>query len=104
VGTLIGAVISLWFVLVIALSPSFESVTGIASWGYFEGHVVTRYPRGTLIRVCGPLTCWRGRSWGYGPDPRTKRIADLDRSVFARLCGPPSRGLCRVTLTAWTSH
>jgi len=76
------------------------SISGIASWGDFNGHVVTRYPRGTPIRVCGPLDCWSGASWGYGPDPRTNRIADLDREVFRRICGDPSMGLCRVTLTA----
>jgi hypothetical protein len=75
-----------------------HSIRGIASWGPFSGHVVTRLPRGTPIVVTGPLGTWRGLSWGYGPQARTGRIADLDRGVFAAICGPPSRGICTVTL------
>jgi hypothetical protein len=76
---------------------------GEASWGYLTGHVVTRYPRGTAIRVCGPLGCWPsattwGASWGYGPARRTGRIVDLDRSVFAAICGNPRQGVCQVVL------
>ncbi len=75
-----------------------HSLRGIASWGPFSGHVVTRLPRGMPIVVTGPLGTWRGVSWGYGPAAWTGRIADLDRSVFAAICGPPSRGICTVTL------
>jgi hypothetical protein len=74
-------------------------VSGIASWGYGWVGVVTRLPRGTAITVCGALGCWSGRSTGYGPAVWTHRIADLSRSVFAAICGAPSKGLCRVTLT-----
>ena len=79
--------------------PGGTSVAGIASWGWFGGHVVTRLPRGTRITVCGELGCWSGKSWGYGPAKRTGRIVDLDREVFRDLCGAPSKGLCEVTLT-----
>ena len=76
------------------------ALSGTASWGWGWSGVVTRLPRGTRIRVCGPLACWSGRSEGHGPAAWTGRIADLSRSVFARLCGDPARGLCRVTLEA----
>jgi hypothetical protein len=59
---------------------------------------VTRFPRGTPIVVTGPLGTWRGLSWGYGPAKYTGRIADLDRLIFAAICGAPSRGICEVTL------
>ena len=75
------------------------AVTGTASWGYGWSGAVTRLPRGTRIRVCGPLACWSGRSVGYGPDARLHRIADLSRPLFARLCGDPSMGLCKVRIT-----
>jgi len=71
---------------------------GTASWGRGWAGVVTRLPRGTRIRVCGRLGCWSGRSVGYGPARRTHRVADLSRPVFARICGSPSMGLCRVTV------
>jgi hypothetical protein len=75
-------------------------VRGIASWGRFGGHVVTRLPRGTRIRVCGAIGCWSGRSWGYGPARWTGRLVDLDAAVFRAICGPLSAGLCRVSLVA----
>jgi hypothetical protein len=76
---------------------------GEASWGYgFRGHVVTRYRRGTTIRVCGKLGCTgKVRSWGYGPAKRTGRIADLDVGVFENVCGPRSMGTCNITLEVW---
>ena len=74
------------------------SVSGIASWGDGWTGVVTRFPRGTPIRVCGPLGCWSGRSVGYGPAVWTGRIADLSRAVFSEICGDPAMGLCRVVL------
>ena len=78
------------------------TLRGEASWGPFSGHVVTRYPRGTIVRVCGTLGCTgRVRSWGYGPAKYTGRIADLDVHVFERVCGPRSRGVCQITLQVW---
>lgn len=77
---------------------------GVASYGPFSGHIVTRYKRGTLVRATGP----NGRSdivksWGYGPDPKIfpERIADLDTSWFRVVCGPTSMGLCNITLEVW---
>lgn len=78
------------------------TLRGEASWGPFSGHVVTRYPRGTIVRVCGKLGCTgRVRSWGYGPAKYTGRIADLDVHVFERVCGPRWRGVCQITLQVW---
>jgi hypothetical protein len=73
---------------------------GEASWGYgFHGNIVTRYPRGTPIRVCGPLACTEWvESWGYGPAKRTGRIVDLDVHVFEDICAPRRMGVCQVTL------
>ena len=79
-------------------SPPRTALRGTASWGNGWTGVVTRLPRGTVIRVCGPLGCWSGRSVGYGPAVRTHRVADLSRSVFSRICGDPSAGLCRVSI------
>lgn len=78
-------------------------IRGEASWGYgFKGHVVTRYKRGTIIRVCGPLGCTgKVRSWGYGPAKSTGRIADLDVHVFEDICGPRSIGVCDIKLEVW---
>jgi hypothetical protein len=71
---------------------------GWATWGPFSGHVVTRLPRGTRIRVCGAGGCWTGRSWGYGPK-RLDRVADLDLTLFPAICGLPlTAGTCRVKL------
>jgi hypothetical protein len=81
-----------------AIRPSGTALRGTASWGNGWTGVVTRLPRGTVIRVCGPLGCWSGRSVGYGPAVRTHRVADLSRSVFSRICGDPSAGLCRVSI------
>lgn len=86
---------------VVLAAPRVSVVKGIASWGPFHGHVVTRLPRGTSILVTGPLGAWTGSSWGYGPAKWTNRIVDLDASVFKMICGPLSRGLCNVTL-AWS--
>lgn len=76
---------------------------GEASWGYgFKGNVVTRYPRGTHIRVCGPLGCTGVvHSWGYGPAKYTGRIADIDVNVFENVCGPRSIGICNIRLEVW---
>lgn len=75
-----------------------ERLTGTASWGYGWSGVVTRLPRGTRICVRGPLGSWCGRSVGYGPAAYTRRIADLSRAVFEKVCGDPSAGLCRIVL------
>lgn len=80
--------------------PSASRLSGTASWGCCWAGVVTRLRRGTPIRVCGPIPpCWSGRSEGYGPAVWTGRIADLSMAVFTAICGPLSRGLCRVVLT-----
>lgn len=72
---------------------------GEASWGPFKGHVVTRFPRGTRIKVCGPKGCTPiVRSWGYGPAQKTHRIADLDVHVFEKVCAPRGIGVCDITL------
>lgn len=73
-------------------------ISGTASWGDFDGHVVTRYPRGTPIKVCGQRGCWTGLSWGYGPQASTGRIVDLDVHIFENICAPRGIGLCTVTL------
>ena len=75
-----------------------QSVSGIASWGYGWAGVVTRLHRGTPICVTGPLGRWCGRSVGYGPAVSTHRIADLSATVFRDICGPLSKGLCRVVV------
>ena len=75
--------------------------TGVASWGYFGGHVVSRWPRGTVLTVCGNVGCRTAHSWGYGPAKWTGRLVDLDVTVFRDVCGWEGKGLCRVSV--WTS-
>ena len=96
-GASVGALVSKTSVAGSTPAPV-AILRGTASWGDGWTGVVTRLPRGTRIRVCGPLGCWSGRSVGYGPAVRTGRIADLSRAVFASVCGDPSIGLCRVSL------
>lgn len=80
-----------------ALLVAMHVTIGVASWGDFDGHIVTRLSRGTPVSVCGPVGCVHGRSWGYGPGA-PGRIADLDRELFRLVCGDPRLGLCRVAL------
>lgn len=87
--------ISRWLV---ALVLAAHVTVGTASWGDFSGHIVTRFERGTRVRVCGAERCVVGRSWGYGPAKWTRRIVDLDRELFRRVCGDPKLGLCTVAL------
>lgn len=97
---MIAAALALVLTVTPPTPPPVVQTTGVASWGPFSGHVVTRYPRGTSIFVRGPLGGWTGVSWGYGPAASTGRIVDLDVTVFEMICGPRSLGLCHVTLEA----
>jgi hypothetical protein len=57
-----------------------------------------RLPRGTHVRICGPLDCVRRTVNDYGPSKRLHpdRVADLSARDFTRTCGPLSMGLCHV--------
>lgn len=75
-----------------------DKAAGVAAWGWLDGHVVTRLPAGTRIKVCGPRGCWEGRSYGYGPKESSGKLVDLDVTIFERICGPRSIGVADVVL------
>jgi hypothetical protein len=76
-----------------------SSATGRATWGHFGGRVITRLPKGTQIRVCGPHGCWTGVSSGYGPAPADGGLVDLDAAIFERICGPLRTGVATIVLS-----
>lgn len=75
---------------------------GRASWvraSLGAGYMAARMPRGTVLRVCGPLACFTGKVNDYGPSRRLHpdRIVDLSRARFAKVCGDPETlGTCAV--------
>lgn len=75
---------------------------GRASWvhaGLGSRYLAARLPKGTRLRVCGPLACIVGTVNDYGPSRRVfpGRVVDLSRARFARVCGSPELlGTCRV--------
>ncbi|HEY3544862.1 MAG TPA: hypothetical protein VGK17_02080 [Propionicimonas sp.] len=77
-------------------------LTGRASWvraSLGPRYMAARMPRGTRLRVCGPLACFVGVVTDYGPSKRLHpdRIVDLSRARFAKVCGDPERlGTCAV--------
>ena len=76
---------------------------GLASWvraSLGAGYLAARLPRGTRLRVCGPLACVTRTVNDYGPSAKAfpERIVDLSARDFTRVCGPLSMGVCRVTV------
>jgi hypothetical protein len=75
---------------------------GVASWvaaSYGADYLAARLPRGTRLRICGPVGCVTGTVNDYGPSKRIHpdRIVDLSRHDFSRVCGhPETLGVCRV--------
>ena len=75
---------------------------GRASWvraSLGSRYLAARMPKGTVLRICGPLACTTGVVMDYGPSKRLHpdRIVDLSRVRFARVCGDPILlGTCRV--------
>jgi len=63
-------------------------------------YLAARLPKGTRLRVCGPVGCITGTVNDYGPSKRVhpERIVDLSAADFTRVCGPLSVGVCRVTV------
>lgn len=78
---------------------------GKASWvraSLGSAYLAARMPKGTILRVCGPLACTVGAVSDRGPrrDIFPDRIVDLSRARFARVCGNPELlGTCDVTVT-----
>ena len=73
--------------------------SGRATWGPFDGAVITRLPPGTQIRVCGRLGCWQGVSSGHGPSADGGNLVDLSSEVFRRVCGPLGVGVGSIVLS-----
>jgi hypothetical protein len=78
-----------------------QSLRGTASWvraSLGPSYLAMRLPRGTLVRICGPLDCVRRTVNDYGPSKRKHpdRVADLSARDFQRTCGPLTMGLCVV--------
>jgi hypothetical protein len=86
-----------------ATGSTAPSVTGTASWFRSPRGVSAAGPalrtalgsgwRGTRVRVTGPA----GSAWTtLGDWMAADRLIDLDDDVFPAVCGPLSRGICRV--------
>ena len=83
--------------------PAQGQRSGVASWvraSLGAGYLAARLPRGTRLRVCGPLACITRTVNDYGPSVKAfpERIVDLSARDFTRVCGPLSMGVCRVTV------
>lgn len=61
------------------------TLTGIASY-YSAGYTAMRLPRGTVIVVCGKVTCLERTINDYGPGI-PERIIDLYKPDFFAICG-----------------
>lgn len=78
------------------------TLRGRASWvraSLGARYMAARLPRGTILRVCGPLACFTGVVTDYGPSKRKHpdRIVDLSRARFSLVCGDPvTLGTCPV--------
>ena len=80
-----------------------ERVSGVASFvraSLGADYLAARLPKGTRLRVCGPVGCITGVVNDYGPSKRIhpERIVDLSAADFTRVCGPLSVGVCVVTV------
>ena len=80
-------------------------VGGWISWAEpFHGgdYLATRFPRGTLVRICA-VECLLRRTTDFGPHAgiRPNRIADLAVLDWEQICRlPRDRGLCPGTVEA----
>jgi len=66
--------------------PARYTLTGKATF-YDNGTTAMRLPRGTVVRVCGAAGCLVRVIGDYGPIAGTKRIIDLYRPDFFKICG-----------------
>jgi len=77
------------------------AVSGIASTygpGY-TGLTASRWPRGTVLRICGPAACVTRTTNDYGPAKATGRLLDLDVPTFETVSGRVwTVGLVRVVV------
>jgi hypothetical protein len=76
-----------------------HQAAGRATWGRYDGAVITRLAPGTRIRVCGRIGCWEGVSSGYGPSAGGGNLVDMDAAVFRRVCGPLRTGVGSIVLS-----
>jgi hypothetical protein len=82
-----------------------HTLRGIASWvraSLGPRYLAARMPKGTALRVCGPIGCTSGTVNDYGPRKSVfpGRIVDLSRARFAAVCGDPERlGTCPVRVS-----
>jgi hypothetical protein len=70
-------------------------------YGYGPTYLALPQGPGKTVTICGPKGCVRRTSTDAGPDKamqRAGRVADLNVYDFQKVCGPPSMGLCRVTV------
>ena len=76
---------------------------GTASWvraSLGAHYLASRLPKGTRLRITGPLGSVVRTVNDYGPSRKVfpGRIVDLSRHDFTVVCGSPSIGVCRVTV------
>jgi hypothetical protein len=74
----------------------FRSPAGVSAAGPALRDALGPTWRNTAVRVCGD----RCAVTVLGDWMRADRLIDLHAPVFAAVCGPLSRGVCRVTVTA----
>ena len=79
------------------------SIHGDASWvraSLGSHYLAARMPRGTVLRICGPLACIVRTVNDYGPSAKAfpERIVDLSAKDYQRVCGPLSSGICPVSV------
>jgi hypothetical protein len=54
----------------------------------YDGLTASRWPRGSVLRICGPSRCVTRTTNDYGPSLRfPTRIVDLDVPTFELTCG-----------------
>ena len=77
--------------------PARYTLTGEATF-YDHGTTAMRLPRGTTVIICGDGGCLTRTVTDYGPRSR-RRIVDLYRPDFFKICGCPSySGVTDVTV------
>jgi hypothetical protein len=85
-------------------------LTGVSTWYRYRTGQAAAGPRlrealgrgwrGRTVWVCGISTCTGVRLTDYMGTHNRAKVIDLDDGLFRRICGPLSRGVCRVTV-AW---
>lgn len=77
-------------------------ISGTASWyaSWCNCNAMTDQRwRGQIVHIVGPNGFADVKINDAGPVPSLKRVADLNPTVFQKVCGALSKGICTVTIT-----